>query len=292
MWPLSPPTISAREAYLSCLTKIQDAELKENFTEATDSIEEAADRFAEHATLRDLHTLNPIAFQPENNGLGVPLKITSDDLSSKLYDQRMAKDGSPGRAIYDRIKLAPENGLCPLCGVRKVGTLDHYLPRASFSALAVAPLNLIPACFECNRFKHNKRPMKEEEQTLHPYIDDITETRWLSATAFEGAPAKVQFSVGGPPGWAHVLRERAKYHFDVYRLGELYSHHATSEMSSIRRLLRQMHSIQGSIGVRAHLKNCEESACEHDVNSWRTAMYAALADSDWYCAGGFDAVAF
>jgi hypothetical protein len=292
MWPLLRPTISAREAYLSCLTKIQDADTRENFTEATEPIARAADTFAEHASRRDLHTLNPAKFQPENNGLGVPLKITSDDLSVKLYEQRMAKAGSAGRAIYDQIRLAPTNDLCPLCGVRKVGTLDHYLPRASFAALAVTPLNLIPACFDCNRYKHNKRPQKEGEQTLNPYVDDVTRTPWLFATALESAPATVRFAVGDPPGWTPVMRERVQYHFEVYKLGELYSHHATSEMSSIRRLLRQMFSVQGSVGVREYLMGCEASAREHDMNSWKAAMYAALAANDWYCNGGFDAVAF
>jgi hypothetical protein len=65
-----------------------------------------------------------------------------------------------------------------------------------------------------------------------------------------------------------------------------------TEISSIRRLLRQMRAIQGSEGVRAHLKECEDSAREHDINSWKAAMFAALAASDWYCSGGFDAVAF
>ncbi|WP_392670222.1 HNH endonuclease [Streptomyces sp. LN785] len=257
-----------------------------------DAIEGAAKRFAEHAIRSEVHVLNPLEFRPEGRGLGTPLKITTNDLSKKLYDQRMAKLGSPGRGIYDLIKLAPKNGLCPLCGVRKVGTLDHYLPRASYSALSVTPLNLIPACSECNRFKHDKHPTKEEEQTFNPYVDDVTESRWLIALTEEGAPATVQFSVGSPTGWSNALIARARYHFDVYKLGELYSHHATSEISGIRRLLRQIYSLQGNAGVRTYLKDCEGSAREHDMNSWKAAMFAALADNEWYCGGGFDVVAF
>lgn len=292
MWPVHRPTVTAREAYLACLTSIQDTQVKESFTEAVDPIEKAAHLFEDHAVRRDVHRLDPTKFQPENSGLGIPLKITSNDLTSKLYEQRMAKAGSPGRKIYDQLRLAPVNGLCPLCGVRKVGTLDHYLPRATFAALAVTPLNLIPACSDCNWLKHNKRPTKEEEQTLNPYVDDVTDTQWLFATAREGAPATVHFSVGNPPGWTPTLVERVRYHFEIYKLAELYSHHAMTEISSIRRLLRQMRAIQGSEGVRTHLKQCEDSAREHDTNSWKAALFAALAASDWYCSGGFDAVAF
>ncbi|MQS06105.1 HNH endonuclease [Streptomyces alkaliphilus] len=277
---------------MTCLTNIRDADLKSNFEEAADSIGEASKLFEEHATRLDMHTLEPARFQPEDNGLGVPLKITSTDLSTRLYEQKMARIGAPARHIYDHIKLSPKNDLCPLCGVRKVGTLDHYLPRAEFAALAVTPLNLIPACSDCNKFKHDKRPRNEWQQTFNPYVDDVTDSQWLFATAREGAPATVHFSVGEPPGWSNTLIARARHHFNVFKLAELYAHHATTEISSIRRLLRQIFTIQGSAGVRSYLKSCEASAREHDTNSWKAATFSALAASDWYCAGGFDAVAF
>ena len=71
----------------------------------------------------------------------------------RVYDGRMAAQGSPGRTIYDAIKLASPNGLCPLCGQRVVATLDHYLPKSRYAALAVNPANLIPACSDCNKAK-------------------------------------------------------------------------------------------------------------------------------------------
>ncbi|WP_306320513.1 MULTISPECIES: HNH endonuclease [unclassified Streptomyces] len=271
---------------------MRDKELKASFTEAVDFIEDASARFAEHSERSEVHTLEPMSFRPEDSGLGVALKITSQDLSKGLYEQRMAKVGAPGRRIYDRIKLGSANDVCPLCGIRKVSTLDHYLPRVDFSALAVTPLNLIPACFECNKIKHQKRPMEAAEQTFNPYVDDVTDARWLVATTYESTPATVHFSVGTPSGWDSTLIARARYHFEVFRLGELYSHHAVTEISRIRGTLRQMFRLLGSSGVREHLKGCEESAREHDVNDWKAVMFSALAENDWYCSGGFDAVAF
>lgn len=47
-----------------------------------------------------------------------------------------------------------------------------------------------------------------------------------------------------------------------------------------------------TLAVRTYLKDCEGSAREHDMNSWKAAMFAALADNEWYCGGGFDVVAF
>ena len=105
----------------------------------------------------------------------------------RVYDGRMAAQGSPGRAIYDAIKVGSPNGLCPLCGQRVVATLDHYLPKSRYAALAVNPANLIPACSDCNKAKSDA-----VADTLHPYYDNIENDLWLRAELKEVRPASVQ----------------------------------------------------------------------------------------------------
>ena len=39
---------------------------------------------------------------------------------------------------------------CPFCGIGTVSTLDHYLPKSKYPALAITPKNMIPACRDCN----------------------------------------------------------------------------------------------------------------------------------------------
>lgn len=51
--------------------------------------------------------------------------LSKDDMVS-LYTNKFSKKDQPGRKYYDRIKLAPTNGICPLCGIGQVATLDHY----------------------------------------------------------------------------------------------------------------------------------------------------------------------
>ncbi|MEU8251653.1 HNH endonuclease signature motif containing protein [Nonomuraea sp. NPDC048916] len=238
-----------------------------------------------------LHILDPKDFQPEEEGLGVALEITSENLTKGLYEQRMAKAGSSGRAVYDRIKLAAPHGVCPLCGVRQVATLDHHLPRAKFAALSVVPLNLIPACYDCNRFKLDGRPSSESDQTLNPYFEDVSVSRWLRCQVIEGAPAVVRFFVEAPSDWSATLEERVRHHFATFRLGELYSYHAITELSSVRSLLRQILDAVGESTVRTYLAAQSWSAQADTLNSWKGAMYEALAANDWYCAGGFDRLA-
>ena len=97
----------------------------------------------------------------------------------KVYTNRMAKEGAPGRPVYNALKLAARR--CPLCGHRDVSTLDHYLPKTAFPLLCVTPSNLVPACSDCNKVKSDALPATAADQTLHPYFDDADQDAWLKA---------------------------------------------------------------------------------------------------------------
>ena len=42
-----------------------------------------------------------------------------------------------------------------------------------------------------------------------------------------------------------------------------------------------------AFAVAAHLERQCRSRRQGNLNSWRAALYDALAESDWYCDGGF-----
>ncbi|WP_053161421.1 HNH endonuclease [Streptomyces caatingaensis] len=65
------------------------------------------------------------------------------------------------------------NELCPLCGISKVTTIDHQLLKGRYPLLAVVPVNLVPACRDCNTGKGEEAPATAEDQPLHPYYDDL-----------------------------------------------------------------------------------------------------------------------
>ena len=52
-------------------------------------------------------------------------------------------------------------------------------------------------------------------------------------------------------------------------------------------LLRQDFDNGGAAAVRVELEYQWESRQANRVNSWQTATYEALAESDWFCDGGF-----
>lgn len=42
---------------------------------------------------------------------------------------------------------------CPYCGISEPGTLDHYMSKSTYKALALCRLNLVPMCSCCNQSK-------------------------------------------------------------------------------------------------------------------------------------------
>jgi hypothetical protein len=264
--------------YLTCIGKVRSAALKAQLLAAEPAIAIAANEYDQHANAKTLYLV------PTQNGVGA---VTAAEMT-KVYTQRMAHPQAPGRPIYDALLAAPVLGICPLCGHGDVATLDHYLPKTEFSAITVLPLNLVPACRDCNFTKLKNIPAAANEQPLHPYYDDVQDELWLRANVIQGPPVALQYYVGPPGHWSQVLQERVNAHFAAYGLARLFATQAARKLNNIRGYIRNLHQNGGEGVVAAHLEAMADSVALAHVNSWETAMYRALANDAWYCSGGFE----
>jgi hypothetical protein len=108
------------------------------------------------------------------------------------YDSRSRASKSLRGAVFAH----NAGGRCCLCAHRKAGTLDHYLPRAAYPEFSVLPLNLVPACRDCNHAKGERyRGEDGGGAYLHPYLDAVP-----AGTRFLYADVKVN---GGEPAVAY-----------------------------------------------------------------------------------------
>ncbi|MBB4214620.1 hypothetical protein FHT79_001775 [Rhizobium sp. BK212] len=263
----------------ACINSIRDEGLSKNLLLASTSIFLAE---AEYLARGPAMTLFSI---PGSDN--VPPAMTTADMK-RVYAGTFVKS-KVTRGMYDLLKAAPRNDMCPLCSQRTVSTLDHYLAQALHPALTVVPLNLIPACAECNKLKLDYQPSSEAQQSFHPYFDDFDDAQWLVAEVIETSPAAVRFWVASPAGWSATKVSRAVRHFEAFHLGSLYASHAGVEISNIRYSLARIAGTGTPHDVRLDLHERAESARHFQLNSWQTATYQALAASDWFCAGGFRA---
>ncbi|WP_333745593.1 HNH endonuclease [Streptomyces sp. IBSBF 2950] len=275
MWPLDPPAVSSRHSYETCVGSTRDPGRRELLLAAADSVEGAGDRFRSAAHQNTLHALDSTAFS-------IP-GISAADAVAWAYDRGMVATKS-GRVIYDQIMSAPPEQRCPLCGHGVVRTLDHVLPKKAFPALCVDPLNLVPACADCNHAKGEARPSSAETTPLHPYLDRIDHDPWLDARIMQSSPIWLEFFVSPPPSWDHVLTDRARHHFELFGLSELFAIQANRTLSSIRHQLAELKSGNAEV-VRAYLSDEAATRLAHRPNGWEGVTYRTLAGDDRFCNG-------
>ena len=199
----------------------------------------------------------------------------------------MVKKESPGRQIYDQLMLLPEDERCPFCNHGMVSSLDHILPKSKYPIFAVTPINLVACCSYCNQQKKTVAPTDKEDSTIHPYFEHLEEFQWLGANVVEKVPAAIIFHTIKVNEWGDVLNARILHQFNLLELAKLYSRQAACEIASIRYNLNEYFKFGGFNAVRSELKRQWKSRKVEQINSWQTATYEALANSDWFCEKGF-----
>lgn len=269
------PSDLPKDVLLTCISNYEDEDLVTRMESAAPYIVAASDLFEEMVISKTLHTLEP------HDDEGVSGIVSTKEMKN-VYNDKLVKKGQPGRDIYDRILNAPKLNKCPICGHRVVSTLDHHLPKAKFPALSITPVNLIPSCFDCNKTKKVAIPSSPEEETLHPYFDDVEGDLWLKAEILEGRPIGFKFYVTQPDNWDDLKYMRARNHLKIFELGRLFSINAAEEYSMRELTLKRIYGKSGSEGLKTQLQDYAESAEAVHLNSWQSAMFRALEGSNWY----------
>ena len=277
MLSLPPPKHSAKDTFKICISRFREPRAS-RLKSATPMVVQAANDFDNAAKNRTIHSISCNIAGTSN--------VIQDDMK-KTYEQGMARKNAPGRNIYKDILDSPLNRKCPLCMERKVSTLDHYLPKSHFPFLAVVPLNLIPACFECNKKKGNTVAKNADDVPLHPYYDDLGNDIWLVAKVIQLSPTALRFSIKKPSQWSHSLHKRVENHFTSLKLAELFATIAADELANIRGYLSGLKEEDSIDGVKKHLQRMTRSLEGVHHNGWRVAAYRAWSQCDWFCNGGF-----
>jgi len=263
--------ISPLLVYSKCLNSIRDIKKRHKFRSLKTTIGIEANNYDEKAENSELYSITPID--------NIDGTLATEDMK-KLYDEQLVKN-KKGKKIYNKIlSLAPLDR-CPYCGIGQVSTLDHYLPKSKFPIFSVLPYNLVPSCKDCNTGKGTNFATEKEKQTLHPYYDNYTVEQWLYSEVLETSPVSVKFYVKVNPHWDDIQKGRAKAHFQDYKLAHRFSIEASNELANVieKFLLYPMskEEIQKELEIQYSIhKNIY-------LNSWQTALYQALSESDWYC---------
>ena len=277
MRSLPPPALAASAVMTACINSIRDPVISAELSSVAECVRWAEAEYHQRASDMTLHII------PQSLSVA---GIVSGETMKRVYARTFVKSVGT-RSMYNGLKAAPENDICPLCAQRTVSTLDHYLAQSLHANLTIVPLNLVPACAECNKNKLDHQPVDASDQSFHPYYDNFDDGKWLQAEVVQGSPVALRFSVASPPGWPAIKTQRAQHHFSAFKLGPLYASHAGVELSNMDFSLRRIAQRGAADDIRAYLDDRAVSALHSSPNSWQTATFEALAASDWFCSGGF-----
>src|SRR5260370_34415264 len=116
MWPLGAPSKSVDSVLTACISNIADPTLKNSFAGTSQLLNTSEDTFINAAKTNTLHQF------PATDRVGAISRLQM----IWLYNNKMAHAKSPGRSMYDEIKMAAPLGRCPPCGRGSGYTRDHH----------------------------------------------------------------------------------------------------------------------------------------------------------------------
>lgn len=276
------PDLDAVEVYGACVGEVLNTDLSTRFIDVVDNLVALAQEYGSRASASGLH-LYPASEWGKGDQivLGGLTKTQFND----LYSTYMVPANRPARVYYDKLLNSAPLGKCPLCGVGQVSTLDHFMSKAYYPYFAVLPINLVPACSDCNTKKASTR-MTELSQPSHPYFEspEVENGTWLFASVVETSPATATFSVIPPQHWSETMCLRIKNHFHDLELASRFAIEAASEMATLADYLDWLAT---SEKIREHLSMTAQLERLHRRNTWKAALYEALSQSAWYLGGGY-----
>lgn len=196
------------------------------------------------------------------------------------------------RLLYPlRQRLFKDVGLCPICGIKTVSELDHFLPRSHFKPLAIYARNLIPSCHDCNHIKLAGFGEQNEDELafIHAYFDALPDVSFLEAKVdiSEGG-LLVTFQVSTDVDLDEDISNRLTSQIRMLELNERYEKEINTFIMSHATAAHREYARSGHAGVRKHLNvQARHEAHQLYTNHWRPTLLRALARYDAFVDGGF-----
>ncbi len=273
------PALEIDEVFTACAGSIQKIVDRERILGVKDYIRGAYKVYRLHGFYELLYLLN----DEHDSNSACKERVTKNELVN-LYENQLV-NSKAGRVYYDKLLDYAPMGKCPFCTFGQALTLDHFIPKKKFPSFAIIPINLVPSCSDCNRGKNEDVAKSKDEQVIHPYFDHhlIKREQWLFAEVIEGKEVAIKFFVKTPSHWNTVDKNRVESHFKSFKLARRFSVEAASELSELSIKLAGL----GSNDIKMELAEQARIQMKLHNNSWKTAMYQALAKNQWYCSRGF-----
>lgn len=252
--------------------------IKENLISKLPDIDKAASRYDTRASNRELHEMQSM--------LSTTLFPVTKDNLEKLYTTQMVGKTGPGRGEYDRILAEAKKRRCCFCSCEDPTELDHFLPKSVFPEFSILPINLVPSCSRCNKLKAESTPISVGNTYIHPYYEEYNDIIWLEANLHFDYAGEITITYRIAQSLKTnqpILATKFEYQFNELELNQRYSLKASEELSNIEYRLRELKNDAGVEEVKKHLWGEAQSRFRVNRNSWQSALYYCLYQSERFC---------
>jgi hypothetical protein len=280
MKSIKKPDFKVKDVLTASVSKSPTHPSSKNIIKASDDIEKNEIMYNVKKINNALYTL------PQKKIVDGVIDI---DGLKNIYSNRMLKEDNDARSYYDKLLSSAPRGKCPYCTLRPASTLDHYLPKSLYPLYSVTPINLIPACKDCNTGKLTEFPTCSEDETLHPYYDNVEDERWLFMRVINLHPIVFEYYVDAPENWGDLMKKRLEMHLYSFKLDDQFSTHAQEEFENRRVYMEKLFLNGGEVGLKKFLNESYFSCLASSKNSWQTAFYYGLYSCDEFINNYFTA---
>lgn len=268
---LKKPNIDVSDVIKACVSNYRDKDKADRFRSSLQEIYDYSEIFDEKMKQEVVYEIEPHNLVKD---------VSKDELVS-LYAQKFVQDGQPGRIFYDKI-ISSSNGKCPICEIRTVTTLDHFLVKSIYPALAVTPTNLVPMCHDCNKAKGDPVFTCYEDTHLHPYYDSLDDFVWLEADISFDKEIIILYKVRECSEWSDSYYTKVRNHFDLFGIRMILSLQAVDEIKSVKKMLSNLKNKAGNDIVYEQLEDLYLSCEAESLNGWKTALYRNICKNKWF----------
>lgn len=286
MKKLSYPKHTFNDVLDSCANGMKQRHVKQNFLKTKPifiDIEKQYKLLGEAGSLFQLPRVDNVT----KKEIVVP-SLTKEKLLN-LYKTNLRGKDKPARVFYNKMLLSTDER-CPFCGdIGHSRNLDHFLPIAHYPRLSIMPVNLIPACRDCNMGEKGDIYAKvAEDQVLHPYLDDdkFFQEVWVHAQYIDEDDGALRYFVQPPNTWNNVDKTRVRKHFNDFDLARRYGVEAGKHLSELITLKENFYIEMKDLIPENKMTDAFVSVFLKPIingelfsNHWKKVMYVTLSTS-------------
>jgi len=220
-----------------------------------------------------------------------PMACTDDERKALRSNYQLLARGRALESLRDDVMAASEVNFryCPLCGVGRVSTIDHYLPRDVYPEFSILADNLVAVCHFCNWRKGTRCGFTSGDSFFHCYLDDLPDDELVKVHVTLGMSVGVAYQILQPDSVDVRIVDCLRTHFNRFDLWTQYQAVASEAMSEQAESFRSIFEANGAEGLREHIHLQALGATRvMGRNGWRAALLRGLRDSDEFCSGGFE----